>query len=412
MKFFYGALLVSAIWVGHHQFQCCYEDDLVEAYSHFLHGCSIASRSFSSDESVAVAPYCVISSGNRRIALDSAPLLSSNESASDTPNRNYLVGLFLVFVIADLSYVLVSLHLKVLFKERRVFEKMVRERTADLAEQGAKLQQQRDILKTQHNEIHHFQTQLSDSMEFAKHLQDSYLQNKPELDMICGDHFILYQPKYSVGGDFYWSSVYENNVIFCVVDCTGHGIPGALMSMVGLVAFKDVVLNQRIVSPAAVLGAVHHKMVTTLSIATPGDTVTSAMDVAFCMLNRSEGKLWFAGAHCPIFLVKNCESEFPSLQELPGDKRLVGNPLFRGPFKEHCLDVEPGDMIYLFTDGLVDQLEQHERRKFSRNLARKMFVQLCALPTAIQRQEIMNRIAEWKGSDVQTDDITVLGIRV
>ncbi|HUX53637.1 MAG TPA: SpoIIE family protein phosphatase [Williamwhitmania sp.] len=412
MKFFYGALLVSAIWVGHHQFKNSYDDGLVEAYSHFFYGCSIGSTSRSSVVSVVVASRCESSSGNRRTALDSAPPLSSSESSSETPTRNYLVGLFLVFVVADLSYVLVSLHIKVLFKERRVFEETVRERTADLAAQGEKLQRQRDLLKTQHDEIEQFHTQLSDSMEFAKHLQDSHLQNKSELDMLCGDHFIIYQPKYSVGGDFYWSSVYDNNVIFCVVDCTGHGIPGALMSMVGLVAFKDVVLNQRIVSPAAVLGAVHHKMVTTLSIATPSDTVTSAMDVAFCMLNRSEGKLWFAGAHCPIFLIKNCESEFPSLQELPGDKRLVGNPLFRGPFKEHCLDVEPGDMIYLFTDGLVDQLEQHERRKFSRNLARKMFVQLCALPTAIQRQEIVNRIAEWKGSDVQTDDITVLGIRV
>jgi|GEM_PF-1670697 Serine phosphatase RsbU, regulator of sigma subunit len=338
---------------------------------------------------------------------------SASNDTSDNSFRYFLLGLFFVFFVADLSYVIVTFHFDNLIKEKQLFEITIKNRTAELVAHSEELQQQRDRMMKQQAEIQEFNVQLTESIEFAKHLQDSHLQGKLEMEVLCGDHFLIYKPKYSVGGDFYWSSVYDDkNVVFCVVDCTGHGIPGALMSMVGLVTFKDVVLNQRIVSPAAVLEAVHQKIVTTLSITTPADTVTTAMDVAFCMLNREEGKLWFSGAHCPIFLVKNCETEFPSLLELHGDKRLVGNPLFRGRFTEHCLDVSPGDMIYLFTDGLVDQLEQHERRKFSRNLAREMFVQLCELPTSVQQQEILKRIAEWKGSDVQTDDITVLGIRV
>lgn len=411
MRVSFSVFLISAICLGHSQLQNTrVEKGCGNVYPYLYSVCSSVSA-FLMDGERMVATEQEGSWAKGEAVGDSITGIDS-KSSSDIPFRDYLFGLFWVFVASDLSYMLVSLHIKILVKERRVFEETVKARTAELVAHGEELRQQRDVLKKQHDEIEQFHTQLSDSMEFAKHLQDSHLQDKRELDALCGDHFIIYQPKYSVGGDFYWSSIYEDNVIFCVVDCTGHGIPGALMSMVGLVAFKDVVLNQRIVSPAAVLEAVHHKIVTTLSISTPGDTVTSAMDVAFCMLNRSEGKLWFAGAHCPIFLVKNCNSEFPSLKEFPGDKRLVGNPLFRGRFTEHCLEVEPGDMVYLFTDGLVDQLEQHQRRKFSRSLAREMFVQICSLPTEVQKREIVNRIAEWKGSDVQTDDITVLGLRV
>lgn len=296
--------------------------------------------------------------------------------------------------------------------DRQLLEKTVAERTAEILAQSEEIITQRDTLQRQHNEIERYNSQLSESLEFAKHLQDSHMQGAEELESVCGNHFLIYQPKYLVGGDFYWTANINDHVIFCLVDCTGHGVPGALMSMVGLVAIKDVVLNQKIYDPAEVLENVHQKIVSTLIAGSPGDTVASSMDVAFCVLNRKKKTLVFSGAHCPIFVVKDSKSSFPSLLEIPGDKRLVGSPLFRSPFTNHHIEVADGDLIYLFTDGLVDQLEQHLRRKFSRSLAREMFTEVASLPMAEQRETIYQRIMEWKGTDTQTDDITVFGIKV
>lgn len=323
----------------------------------------------------------------------------------------WFVAVVIVF-LSGVSFFISEMKERSYKKDKQLLEKTVAERTAELLAQSEEIITQRDTLQRQHNEIERYNTQLSESLEFAKHLQDSHMQSSEELELVCGSHFLIYQPKYLVGGDFYWTANIDDNVIFCIVDCTGHGVPGALMSMVGLVTIKDIVLNQQVYDPAQVLENVHQKIVSTLIAGSPGDTVASAMDVAFCVLNRKSGKLVFSGAHCPIFIVRDANSSFPSLQEISGDKRLVGSPLFRSKFTNHTIDVSAGDMIYLFTDGLVDQLEEHLRRKFSRSLAREMFTAVAALPMQEQHDEILLRIMQWKGTDTQTDDITVFGIRV
>ncbi len=317
-----------------------------------------------------------------------------------------------LILISGISFLINEMRERSHKRDKQLLEKTVAERTAELMAQSEEIITQRDTLQRQHNEIEHYNSQLAESLEFAKHLQDSHMQGAEELELVCGKHFLIYQPKYLVGGDFYWTANIDDNVIFCIVDCTGHGVPGALMSMVGLVTIKDIVLNQSIYDPAQVLECVHQKIVSTLIAGSPGDTVASAMDLAFCVLNRKSGKLIFSGAHCPIFIVRDGHSSFPSLQEIPGDKRLVGSPLFRSEFTNHVIDVSTDDMVYLFTDGLVDQLEEHLRRKFSRSLAREMFTSVASKSMHEQRDEILSRIMQWKGTDTQTDDITVFGIRV
>ncbi|SDD00085.1 two-component regulator propeller domain-containing protein [Williamwhitmania taraxaci] len=323
----------------------------------------------------------------------------------------WFIVLSLIF-ISGFVFFIGELRERRLRNDKLLLEKTVADRTSILLAQREEIISQRDALQRQHNEIERYNYQLSESLEFAKHLQDSHMQSASELDIICSNHFLIYQPKYLVGGDFYWANNVNDNVIFCVVDCTGHGVPGALMSMVGLVAIKDVVLNQKLYDPAQVLESVHQKIVSTLTAGNPGDSVSSAMDVAFGVLNRKTGTLRFSGAHCPIFIIRDAYTTFPSLIEIPGDKRLVGSPLFRSNFTNHTIEVAKGDMIYLFTDGLVDQLEEHLRRKFSRSLAREMFTEIACLGMDEQRTEILRRITEWKGTDTQTDDITVFGIRV
>lgn len=268
------------------------------------------------------------------------------------------------------------------------------------------LNEQKNIIELKNSEI-------QDSLNYASKLQAAILPSLQELQDCFSDHFVLYQPKETVAGDFYWQFDSETHLYFAVADCTGHGVPGAMVSMVCSGALTRAVKEFNHSDPARILDQSRDLVIEAFN-SQKGvyDSVSDGMDISLIALEKQTGKLIWAGANNPLWLINK---EGTELREWKGDKQPIGRFQNQKPFTSNEIEYQKGDRIYLSSDGYADQfggdLTGMGKKLKVKNFKRKL-VEIQSQNLAAQKRELEGFIKKWMGDLEQLDDICVVGIEL
>ena len=287
-----------------------------------------------------------------------------------------------------------------LAESERVLEQKVIERTQEVVLQKEEIEHQSERLEQLYLDI-------TASIRYAKRLQDSILPQQQYIKSLLPESFVLFKPKDIVSGDFYWVQDTPSKVLFAAVDCTGHGVPGAFMSLIGANALSRIVGENGVEKPAIILDELNRLSSEALNKSTEGNEVRDGMDAAICSFDKKTNTLEYAGANSPLYLIRNNEviqykaDKFAIASFTPNSKNYVN----------HEIQIEEGDIIYLFTDGYADQFGGKRGKKYMYKEFRTLLLEIKDKP-AIEQKSILNAtIEEWRGAHEQVDDILIFGVK-
>lgn len=287
-----------------------------------------------------------------------------------------------------------------LAENERVLERKVIERTNEVVQKKEEIERQKEKVTQLYKD-------LTDSINYAKRIQQAILPPESDILEIFPDSFVFYRPRNIVSGDFYWFKMAGNKKMFAAVDCTGHGVPGAFMSLVGYNVLNQV--TKVFTQPAQVLNNLNRLSAETLRANGVGDdNLTDGMDLALVSIDEKNNTLEFAGAHNPIFIIRG--EEFFQLQP---DKMAIGAFEYgEFNFSNHSFELKDNDMIYAFSDGYADQFGGPKDKKFMKKRLRELLIEISSMPDLNQQRSILReRFFEWKMSNDQVDDILIIGVR-
>ncbi len=270
------------------------------------------------------------------------------------------------------------------------------------------LEVQNGYLNSHREHIKQQRENLLQNLQFAQKLQNSMMPPKRKMKALLRDYFLISYPQNVVSGDFHWIKRLDSNrQIVVVADSTGHGVPGALMSVLGIAYLNELVSEKPVVTAAEVLEKLRKRVKTALR-SSSGDMQKDGFDVAVCIIERSTNRLQYAGALSPLYLVRDGHLEMFKADRFP-----VGSYVaFDKPFSNHEFTAQTGDMIYMFSDGLKDQFGGEKGKKFSSKRLRELFLEIAHESTDIQSEIIKKRFKDWRGDNEQTDDLILLGVRL
>jgi serine phosphatase RsbU (regulator of sigma subunit)/HAMP domain-containing protein len=272
--------------------------------------------------------------------------------------------------------------------------------------QTLEITRQRDQVEAERERALELYSDLQSSIDYAQRLQETILPNDTLIKTMFPDSFVFFRPKATVSGDFYWFVSKGNKKLFAAADCTGHGVPGAFMSLVGY-----NVLNQatKVYSkPAQVLNSANRLSAEAMRADSGEHFMKDGMDISLCCIDFDAMELEFSGAHNPAYIIRNEE-----LIEIDSDPFSIGTYVNgEKEFTNHTMKLEKGDCIYLFSDGFADQFGGPRGKKFMRKQFRIMLLQHHRLPMEQQKIEIAKSLDLWKGDIEQIDDVLVIGVRV
>lgn len=269
------------------------------------------------------------------------------------------------------------------------------------------------ILTLQKNQIQEQQREITDSINYAKRIQDSILPSKELMQRVLGEHVLFYRPRDIVGGDFYYVEKVGDKSFFSVIDCTGHGVPGGFMSMLGYNGLQNAILDLKIEQPGKILDCLSQNLVTHFS-QEGKQTLRDGMDMALCCLYKKGDKfiLEFAGAHNPCWIIKSNTNE---LIEIKASKQPIGYFEDYQPFTTHTVELEKGDLIYLFSDGYADQFGGPEKNRGGKKFKYSKLKELLKkqVTTSTEKEKMLiQAFDEWKDDLEQVDDVCILGVRI
>lgn len=261
-------------------------------------------------------------------------------------------------------------------------------------------------LKKAYEEIEEKNKNILDSINYAKRIQQAILPSDSEVKKILSESFVLYMPKDVVSGDFYWVEKKNNKILFAAIDCTGHGVPGAFMSMIGNTLLNEIVNDRGITKPSEILEQLREGIIKALKQTGESGENQDGMDIAICALEGR--KLEYAGANNPLWIISNA-----GLTEIKADKQPIG--IYYGtpkPFTNHVVDLNIGDSVYIFTDGYADQIGGELKKKFKYKQLQELIEKNCTNDMQLQQKIYHQVINDWKGQLEQVDDILLMGIRI
>jgi len=247
--------------------------------------------------------------------------------------------------------------------------------------------------------------ELTDSISYARRIQKAILRHPASLKEILPESFFIYKPKDIIAGDFYLVDRIDDKIVIAVADCTGHGVPGAIISVVCGNALKRAMRKMSLVSAAKVLEQTREYVIETF--AGSGEDIKDGMDIAFCIFDTQTGLLNYAGANISLHYMQE-----GVLHEIKGDKQPVGNHVIKLPFTNHMVQLQKNDKIYLFTDGLPDQFGGPKGKKFKYKQLRELICDSEHQSLSKQGETIIQSFENWKGNLAQVDDICLTGIKL
>ena len=334
-----------------------------------------------------------------------------------------------MLVIIGLVVLLIKVREQQLIREKRNLEHMVKLRTRtiekqkdelmrqrdelaqrneEILQQKEEIEAQRDEIEIQRNHIFKQNEDITKSIQYALRIQTAVMPSDEVISSLLSDYFLLFRPRDIVSGDFYWLNQRDGKAIVVVADCTGHGVPGAFMSMLGVSFLNEIVSGGRATQPYAILNELRALIKTTLSQTGKEGENRDGMDVAVCVIDFKKMQLQYAGAYNPMYMIRDGE-----LIDNKPDKMPVGIHLGeKESFTNHDVKIRKGDLIYLFSDGYVDQFGGGDGRKFMTKNFKRLLLEVSGLPMDEQKKKLEQRLDEWKGDEPQVDDTIVMGIKI
>ena len=315
---------------------------------------------------------------------------SGNFDASYTPlSKDDSLGHALLKMREDLA------------ENERVLEQKVIERTEEVVRQKSEIENKNEELEILYKQV-------TDSIHYAKRIQDAILPTNNAVKQLLKDAFILFKPKDIVSGDFYWLEKKKDLVYFAAVDCTGHGVPGAFMSLVGHNILKDIIKNTSATRPSEILDSLREGVVNTLRVDDSGKQAKDGMDMTLCALNYKTLELQYAAAFNPLYIIRNGELMLYAANKFPIGS-FVGE---KTNFDNHVIQLQKGDQIFIFSDGYADQFGGPSGKKFMVGNFRKLLLQIAELDSETQKQKLDETLLTWQGGQEQVDDVLVIGVKV
>lgn len=299
--------------------------------------------------------------------------------------------IFLIFGVVQLSTQRVK-------RQNLRLEEIVQERTKEIAEQNFQLEKQKEEITLKTMDI-------LDSIHYAKRIQNTILPTEVRLKEMFDDYFVFYRPKDIVSGDFYWAREVQGKNIFAAVDCTGHGVPGALVSIVGNNGLLRAVNEFKLTAPNDILDKLREIVISSFR-ADENMDVKDGMDIALCSIDPLTRKLYYSGANNECVIIRNKE-----IIELKPDKQPIGQFVHAQPFSIQEFDLQPGDSIYMYTDGYVDQFGGEKMKKFKSKPFRMLLSEIAHLDMNEQYAIIQRTFDTWKADTDQVDDVCVFGVK-
>lgn len=306
---------------------------------------------------------------------------------------------FALYVYVFLAVFFIYLFIQVRTKTLRKSNRVLIER--DIA--AKEISRQKDMLSLRNKNI-------EDSINYAQRIQKAMLTTPKQFKSILPESFIFHKPKDIVSGDFYWISEQSDKIFVAAADCTGHGVPGAFMSIISLELFRKIIKTDKLYNPAAILNSMNRNFEDIFGNV-EDIVIKDGMDLSFCVLDKAMEKLEFSGAFNPIYIVRD-----NNLIELKGDRFSVGadveSEIEDKIFTNHEFLLKPNDMIYMFSDGYADQFGGPEGKKYKYRRFRHLLLIIHQLPLDKQKIILENNMDEWRGGIEQIDDILIIGIRI
>lgn len=299
----------------------------------------------------------------------------------------YAVLLLLIFVVA------VRMNSSRLQRQNRVLEQKVHERTVALEERN-------EIIEEKNQDI-------TDSIRYAQRIQQALLPLSDDIRRVFPDNFVFLAPRDIVSGDFYWFSYTRGKAILVVGDCTGHGVPGAFMAMMAHNLLNQIVNDNKVTSPSIIMSILDKKVQEALN---QGETEQQdGMDLSLCSFDLESQTLTYSGAYRPLLIVRE-----GVVIEFKSTKRSIGGGFGYDdkPFEEESIQLEPNDVLYMFSDGFVDQYGGPEDRKYLLSRFKRFLLSVEGLPMDEQNERIKAEFEQWKGENEQLDDVIVFGLRL
>ena len=282
---------------------------------------------------------------------------------------------------------------------------ILEEKNRTISAQKDEIVKQRDLATAQRDQIAYQKRHITDSIIYAKRIQTALL---PSLELFSDklEHFVLYKPLDIVSGDFYWVSRKDNIQVIIAADCTGHGVPGAFMSMLGVTMLNEIVNEKHIFMPDQIIENLRQGVISALKQVADEDTVKDGMDISICTIDFDKDILWFAGANNPLYIVRNGE-----LLHYRADKMPVAIHYRMQPFTLHKIDLRKGDAFYILSDGYADQFGGPNEKKFMTTQLRKLLIEIAGKPMLEQGEWLDNTFESWRGTNPQVDDVILIGVR-
>jgi PAS domain S-box-containing protein len=257
------------------------------------------------------------------------------------------------------------------------------------------------------DELTQINKDIFDSLHYAKSIQEAILPPKELFADAFQDAFVFYEPRDIVSGDFYWFEQRGPISVFAVVDCTGHGVPGAFMSLMGNDYLASIITDQNITTPGHALSMLNARILQALKQTGAVGESKDGMDVALCAYNQDSGMLQYAGARNPLYIVRDGD-----LQEIKATKESVGGDTRDKTFQDHQIQLQSGDQIYLFSDGYADQFGGKRGKKLMYKPFKKLLLDNSIFPMKKQLAALQSYFYDWKGDLEQVDDVCVLGVKI
>jgi ligand-binding sensor domain-containing protein/serine phosphatase RsbU (regulator of sigma subunit) len=310
----------------------------------------------------------------------------------------YVVSVILLFV---LTFLYIKRREYKFLAEKRILEEKVSERTYEIQCQKNEIELQRDMIDEKNASI-------TASIRYASNIQNAILPPVELIGRLLPDNFILSKPKDIVSGDFYWLAEKDNKIVFTVADCTGHGVPGAFMSILGITLLNEIVNIKGITRSDAIVTELRDSLINSLKQSRKDITTSDGFDIALCVLDQQQKRIQFTGGMSNLIHIHD-----GSLNVIRADRNSIcviyDNS---GPFTIKEIDYKEGDLFYLFSDGYQDQFGGEHNKKYFVHRFYTLLLEIHRRPMLKQKEILEKNLKEWMGDNVQTDDITVIGIRL
>ena len=326
--------------------------------------------------------------------------VGKKQAEVDVLKKNKLINSIVIIglaVILLLAMGLVSMYNNNLKRSKRLNE--------EIQGQKEEIETQRDHLFTQNEAI-------TDSINYAERIQSAMLPPDHYIHELLDEVFVLYKPRDIVSGDFYWIKQVNQHIVVAAADCTGHGVPGAFMSMLGISYLNEIVQRREITRANQVLDEMRRQVKHSLRQHGQPDESKDGMDMALCVIDSKTREVQFAGANNPLYLVRDTNG-LPELEEIKADPMPLGYYSAKDrPFTNHIIPAGTGDTFYIFSDGYIDQKGGDKNRKFMSRNFKDLLLEINDLSLYDQKEFLDRTLTKWMGSNTQIDDILVIGFRV